>query len=698
MKTLLWNVRGCNAPDKIRLIKRCLDQVRPDILLLQETKIKEEDFSLFSRKFQSWNCSQVRAQGTSGGLAILWKGSAIVVIIVRATCLWQWLKVISMQLQTSFFLFNIYGPTNSNLKKQLWSELSDILTNDKENVFILGGDFNALIRPSDKKGGMGWNRQSQRDFSSFVTSSSLIEIPFKMGEFTWTNRRSIFLNIAEKLDRFFITGDWLESHWTSDAEILPFTGSDHYPICLRVQDDSAPERCPFKFEAMWLQDGNIKNLIGQWWQHKLENPGNKAFTFFKKIQFVKDQLKQWNRVTFRNIFKDKLILEKDLKSLHEQIINNGMDEDLYKQEKSLNNQYAEVLAREETFWRQKSRENRLKEGDRNTKFFHTSVKVKRAHNKIFSIKNQGGNTLTDQKQINQAAIDHFFEIFNRVDNQEGHMPHIIEVIPPCIMEDHNKRLMEMVSLEEVKKVVFSLGADKSPRSDGFPALFFQKFWDILAEDIHGVVEESRRGGLPALRELDDFTEAKEVLVQLWGDKVKDYMQSSTGDLGKEWYWKDLSSTGLSAQEQQRLSIVLNQRKVFLIGKEDKVIWCGAKDGKYSVKLGYQLIEGREEAPSKTWPLFWSKECLPKAGAFAWLATKGRILTGERRKRLDLEGPSKCVMCNQAKESVDHLLLTCEVAQKCWSELQKNLNWQGLLQCSIREVFESWPKHTRKSTL
>lgn len=81
-----------------------------------------------------------------------------------------------------------------------------------------------------------------------------------------------------------------------------------------------------------------------------------------------------------------------------------------------------------------------------------------------------------------------------MDNQDENLPHILEVIPTCIMEDHNRRLMEQVSLEEVKKVVFSLGAEKSPRQDGFPALFFQKFWDIMAEDIHGVVEESRKGG------------------------------------------------------------------------------------------------------------------------------------------------------------------------------------------------------------
>ncbi|XP_059070594.1 uncharacterized protein LOC131860227 [Cryptomeria japonica] len=282
MRTLSCNVRGCNAPDKIRLIKQCIDQVRPDIFLLQETKIKDEDVSSFSKKFQSWKCSLVGAQGASGGLAALWKESVVEVFVVRATRWWQWLKIKSMQLQISFFLINIYGPNNTNMKMQVWSELSEILRNDK-NLFILGGDFNALLRPLDKMRGVGWNRQSQRDFSSFVISSSLIEIPFKTGDFTWTNRRSGFLNIAKRLDRFFIAGDWTKSHWTCEAEILPITGSNHHPICLRIQDDSAPERCPFKFEAMWLQDGNIRNLVEQWWKHKPVNPSNKAFTFFKKI-------------------------------------------------------------------------------------------------------------------------------------------------------------------------------------------------------------------------------------------------------------------------------------------------------------------------------------------------------------------------------------------------------------------------------
>lgn len=35
MRVLSWNVRSCNSPDKVRLIKRCFDQVRTEIVTLK---------------------------------------------------------------------------------------------------------------------------------------------------------------------------------------------------------------------------------------------------------------------------------------------------------------------------------------------------------------------------------------------------------------------------------------------------------------------------------------------------------------------------------------------------------------------------------------------------------------------------------------------------------------------------------------
>lgn len=53
----------------------------------------------------------------------------------------------------------------------------------------------------------------------------------------------------------------------------------------------------------------------------------------------------------------------------------------------------------------------------------------------------------------------------------------------------NKLLLNLSSLEapflreEIKLVVFELGADNTPGPDSFPILFFQKFWNIIDGDI-----------------------------------------------------------------------------------------------------------------------------------------------------------------------------------------------------------------------
>ncbi|XP_059073785.1 uncharacterized protein LOC131874424 [Cryptomeria japonica] len=372
MRLLSWNVRGCNAPENIILIKRCLDQFRLDTVCLQETKIKIEDFATFHRRFKKWKCALVKARGASGGLAIMWNDSLVDVTIMRQGNWWQWVRVFSKQFYMHVYMINVYGANNTILKRQLWTDLSECLKQDTENIFIIGGDFNGLVRPLDKMGGVGWNRQSNNDFNSFIRESGLIEIPFKSGEFAWTNKRSRFLSIDESLDRFFIVGDWSSSLWTCIVDILPFTRSNHYRIYLRIQDEKAPDRCPFKFEEMWIMDNNLVSLMEVW----------------------------------RNHIQEK----------------------------------------------------------------------------------------TDHEAINREAISHFSKSFNGEVLIDEDLQTIMDIVPTCVKEQHNKMLLSVVPMEEARSTVFGMGSDKAPGSDGFLALFFQKFWDILARDIWEFVEESRKGG------------------------------------------------------------------------------------------------------------------------------------------------------------------------------------------------------------
>jgi hypothetical protein len=68
-------------------------------------------------------------------------------------------------------------------------------------------------------------------------------------------------------------------------------------------------------------------------------------------------------------------------------------------------------------------------------------------------------------------------------------------IPQVIVEENNI-LTSPFTEEEVKEAVFQMEHNKAPGPDGFPAEFYQVFWDIIKKDPLDLFTEFFEGRLP----------------------------------------------------------------------------------------------------------------------------------------------------------------------------------------------------------
>ena len=65
-----------------------------------------------------------------------------------------------------------------------------------------------------------------------------------------------------------------------------------------------------------------------------------------------------------------------------------------------------------------------------------------------------------------------------------HFPENLEnLIEPCVTDQENSELCKIPTREEINKVVFGMKSLKSPGPDGFPALFYKHYWDIVGDQV-----------------------------------------------------------------------------------------------------------------------------------------------------------------------------------------------------------------------
>ena len=76
MKALSWNCRGLGHPSKNSALRDLLNQEKPDIILLQETKQGDQDMENIINKMKNYTGTIMESRGASGGISTIWNQNA----------------------------------------------------------------------------------------------------------------------------------------------------------------------------------------------------------------------------------------------------------------------------------------------------------------------------------------------------------------------------------------------------------------------------------------------------------------------------------------------------------------------------------------------------------------------------------------------------------------------------------------------
>ncbi|XP_071680173.1 uncharacterized protein [Lolium perenne] len=326
------------------------------------------------------------------------------------------------------------------------------------------------------------------DFREVLSHCDLHDIGFSGTPWTFDNRRKGSRNVKVRLDRAVATPAWSAMFSSHRLTHIASSRSDHCPILLSpdLNSDRQHGRPIRRYEIAWEREPSLPAAVEEAWSRRV--PGSDLGDVASSLQSVMNNLYTWKREHFKWVPKEMEKKRALLASLQDATDTGSMTA-----REGLEREMDELLYREEIMWMQRSRVAWLREGDRNTKFFHRRASWRKKKNQIRKLKRPDGSWTCDAREMEGLATDFFQNLYTR---DESINPHIItDMLQPCVDEGMNENLCAPFSEKEISDALFQIGPLKAPGPDGFPARFLQRNWDLLKSEVVLAVQRFFEDGL-----------------------------------------------------------------------------------------------------------------------------------------------------------------------------------------------------------
>ena len=479
MKIISLNIRGAGGVIKRNYVRDLISREQVDMVCLQETKCSE-----FSREKVCllWGTNEVdwvenKAINKAGGVLTMWSKKSFQLssfVNGRNFTVLEglWKRGNGVHLT----IVNIYCSGTLREKKEMWKEVGTFRQRQLSKAWCIIGDFNSIRMQKERRSEMSESDYSReiKGFNEFIESSELADIPLVGRKFSWFKPNGL---VKSRIDRVLVSKEWLDLWPNSQQFVLSRSISDHCAVLLKeVSVDWGPK--PFRCLDVWQRDSGFKEFVkSSWVSYKVVGRGN--FVFKEKLKRLKADLKVWNKEVFGDANQSSKEIQQRLDELDLRDDEDGLDDSEREERKSFFAELSVSKSKQEAIMFQKARQSWIKQGDLNTKYFHSLVKWRRARNQLHGI--FVNNKWSDNKEEVKIKVCEFFE--ERFARNDGCQVRMDNVDFNSISEADNEMLVGEFSDEEVKAAVWGCESSKSPGPEGFNFGFIKSCWDILKEDV-----------------------------------------------------------------------------------------------------------------------------------------------------------------------------------------------------------------------
>ncbi|KAF5784203.1 putative RNA-directed DNA polymerase [Helianthus annuus] len=293
-----------------------------------------------------------------------------------------------------------------------------------------------------------------------------------------------------KLDRFLVNNDFFNAWPEAKVEAVSSFLSDHRPIILSSVNNNYGAK-PFRVFDSWIgMDGFEEVVVGALKGCEVVS-GPPDTVLMRKLGILRQRLKKWRDDMLSKNSEEVNTALSDLE--HLELVMESRD--LSEEEEWIMLECKKKLKEEEDRknrdLKQRARIRWAKDGDENSKFFHSMINCRKASNVIHGLDIEG-SWVSKPSLVKKEVFRYFRDKF--VEPWEVR-PSLVCPGIKRLSVDEAQSLEAPFSRQEIKAAAFDCGDDRAPGPDGINFRFVKHFWSVLEDDFYNILTAFYESGV-----------------------------------------------------------------------------------------------------------------------------------------------------------------------------------------------------------